>query len=56
MITQFLCYYSYMSNVNFFVLKFSSVLGEIAAAFAQDKKLQFDLSPFSLSRFVKNKL
>lgn len=32
--------------------KFSSVLGEIAAAFAQDKPIPFDLSPFSLSRFT----
>lgn len=31
--------------------KFSSVLGEIAANFAQDKSVSFDLSPFSLSRF-----
>ncbi len=30
--------------------KFSTVLGEIAADFAQDKSSQFDLSPFSLSR------
>lgn len=32
--------------------KFASVLGEIATAFAQDKPLAFDLSPFSLSRFT----
>lgn len=33
--------------------KFSSVLGEIAADFAQDKTVPYDLSPFSLSRFNK---
>ena len=33
--------------------KFASVLGEIAAAFAQNKSLSFDLTPFSLSRFAK---
>lgn len=31
--------------------KFATVLGEIAANFAQDKPADFDLSPFSLSRF-----
>ena len=31
--------------------KFASVLGEIAAQFAQGIKPQFDLTPFSLSRF-----
>lgn len=31
--------------------KFASVLGEIAADFAQDKTPAFDLSPFSLTRF-----
>ncbi|CAK5464743.1 hypothetical protein ECO1752_16185 [Escherichia coli] len=31
--------------------KFASVLGEIAADFAQDKKSDFDLTPFRLSRF-----
>jgi N-methyl-L-tryptophan oxidase len=31
--------------------KFASVLGEIAAGFAQGKNTEFDLSPFSLSRF-----
>lgn len=31
--------------------KFASVLGEIAAGFAQNKTAEFDLSPFSLSRF-----
>ena len=31
--------------------KFASVLGEIAADFAQDKKSNFDLTPFRLSRF-----
>lgn len=31
--------------------KFATVLGEIAALFAQNKTAQFDLSPFSLSRF-----
>lgn len=31
--------------------KFASVLGEIAASFAQDKCSAFDLFPFSLSRF-----
>lgn len=31
--------------------KFASVLGEIATAFAQDKPIPFDLTPFSLSRF-----
>ncbi|WP_034914025.1 N-methyl-L-tryptophan oxidase [Erwinia sp. 9145] len=30
--------------------KFATVLGEIAAAFAQDKESPFDLSPFMLSR------
>ena len=33
--------------------KFASVLGEIAAQFAQDKPFAFNLSPFSLSRFAK---
>jgi len=33
--------------------KFASVLGEIAAAFAQGKSCDFDLSPFSYSRFSK---
>lgn len=32
--------------------KFASVLGEVAVAFAQDKPIPFDLSPFSLSRFT----
>ncbi|WP_338562831.1 N-methyl-L-tryptophan oxidase [Erwinia sp. E_sp_B04_7] len=31
--------------------KFASVLGEIAANFAQNKSTEFDLTPFSLSRF-----
>ena len=31
--------------------KFASVLGEIAATFAQNKRIPFDLTPFSLSRF-----
>jgi len=31
--------------------KFSTVLGEIAAKFAQEKPTEFDLSPFSISRF-----
>ena len=31
--------------------KFASVLGEIACAFASNKPCEFDLSPFSLSRF-----
>lgn len=31
--------------------KFASVLGEIASDFASNKSCQFDLSPFSLSRF-----
>lgn len=31
--------------------KFATVLGEIAAYFAQEKSADFDLSPFSLSRF-----
>lgn len=31
--------------------KFASVLGEIACQFAMDKEHEFDLSPFSLSRF-----
>ncbi|MCX8959849.1 N-methyl-L-tryptophan oxidase [Erwinia psidii] len=31
--------------------KFATVLGEIAANFAQGKAAEFDLSPFSLSRF-----
>ena len=31
--------------------KFASVLGEMAADFAQDKKSDFDLTPFRLSRF-----
>ncbi|WP_420977531.1 FAD-dependent oxidoreductase, partial [Campylobacter coli] len=31
--------------------KFASVLGEIAAQFAQGFAPQFDLTPFSLSRF-----
>lgn len=31
--------------------KFASVLGEIAAQFAQGKSSEFDLTPFSLSRF-----
>lgn len=31
--------------------KFASVLGEIACAFASNKKSEFDLSPFSLARF-----
>ncbi|MGD8203800.1 N-methyl-L-tryptophan oxidase [Pantoea sp. FN0305] len=31
--------------------KFASVLGEIASAFASNKSCEFDLSPFSLSRF-----
>jgi N-methyl-L-tryptophan oxidase len=31
--------------------KFASVLGEIAANFAQDKPSDFDLTPFRLSRF-----
>ncbi|MFB5172939.1 N-methyl-L-tryptophan oxidase [Erwinia amylovora] len=31
--------------------KFASVLGEIAAQFAQGKQSEFDLTPFSLSRF-----
>lgn len=33
--------------------KFASVLGEIAADFAQGKKSSFDLTPFSLSRFSR---
>lgn len=32
--------------------KFASVLGEIAAQFAQGKSSEFDLTPFSLSRFA----
>ncbi|ADP12223.1 N-methyltryptophan oxidase [Erwinia sp. Ejp617] len=32
--------------------KFASVLGEIAAQFAQEKQSEFDLTPFSLSRFA----
>lgn len=36
--------------------KFSSVLGEIAATFAQNKPMPFDLKPFSLSRFNNHKL
>lgn len=32
--------------------KFASVLGEIAAQFAQGKRSEFDLTPFSLSRFA----
>ncbi|QKJ86742.1 N-methyl-L-tryptophan oxidase [Paramixta manurensis] len=32
--------------------KFASVLGEIATHFASDKKTEFDLTPFSLSRFT----
>ncbi|ELY3728140.1 N-methyl-L-tryptophan oxidase [Cronobacter sakazakii] len=32
--------------------KFASVLGEIAAQFAADKPYDFDLTPFSLSRFA----
>jgi len=31
--------------------KFASVLGEIASTFAQDREAEFDLKPFSLSRF-----
>lgn len=31
--------------------KFASVLGEIACQFAQDKRSEFDLTPFSLARF-----
>ena len=31
--------------------KFATVLGEIAARFAQNKSTEFDLTPFSLSRF-----
>ncbi|HBI08605.1 MAG TPA: N-methyl-L-tryptophan oxidase, partial [Franconibacter pulveris] len=31
--------------------KFASVLGEIASQFAADKPVEFDLTPFSLSRF-----
>jgi len=31
--------------------KFASVLGELAAEFAQDKPFSFDLTPFSLARF-----
>ncbi|AVJ17261.1 N-methyl-L-tryptophan oxidase [Serratia sp. MYb239] len=31
--------------------KFASALGEIAALFAQDKTIPFDLAPFSLQRF-----
>lgn len=31
--------------------KFASVLGEVAALFAQDKTLSVDVSPFSLKRF-----
>lgn len=34
--------------------KFASVLGEIAAAFAQNKTLTFNLDAFSLSRFKKH--
>ncbi|XP_031632803.1 uncharacterized protein LOC116346742 isoform X2 [Contarinia nasturtii] len=35
--------------------KFASVLGEIAATFAQGKSVSFDLTPFALARFKQNK-
>ncbi|CAO97101.1 N-methyl-L-tryptophan oxidase [Erwinia tasmaniensis] len=34
--------------------KFASVLGEIAAQFAQGRQSEFDLTPFSLSRFAND--
>ncbi|XP_055304444.1 N-methyl-L-tryptophan oxidase-like [Sitodiplosis mosellana] len=42
-----------ISGLSGHAFKFASVLGEIAAAFAQNKSSPFDLSPFSLSRFAK---
>jgi len=33
--------------------KFAPVLGEIASEFAQGKRSDFDLTPFSLSRFTR---